>query len=403
MNSTFLSLRARNTPSSPIRRLAYLAAAARAAGTTVHHLNIGQPDLESPKEFFEGISLYQEKVLAYETSKGNERLCAAWSSYMNKTLDLATTSDDFLITMGASEALIFVFMTCCDPGDEVIVFDPTYANYIGFAAISGVTLRPLPCSLEENFKLPEKDVILNAVNPRTKAILLCSPNNPTGTVYSREELSLLRDICEEKEIFLIVDETYREFVYDGGSPLSILHIAPKDDRVIVIDSLSKRFSLCGARVGCLITTNRQVLETALHLAQARLAGPTIEQIAASYMLETISPAFVEGCRNQYEERRGAMFTAFSQVEGVTLHKPGGAFYALVRLPVEDAEDFCKFMLTQVRKDGCTTFLAPGAGFYIGEGEGRDIVRVAYVLKSEDISQAISAVDFGLQRYKSKGS
>lgn len=401
MNSTFLSLRARNTPSSPIRRLAYLAAAARAAGTRVHHLNIGQPDLQTPQEFFDGVSHYREKVLSYETSKGNERLCASWSSYMNRTLGLATKSDDFLITMGASEALIFVFMTCCDPGDEVIVFDPTYANYIGFAAISGVTLRPIPCSLDENFKLPTREVILRAVNERTKAILLCSPNNPTGTVYSREELSLLRDICEEREIFLIVDETYREFVYDGKEPLSIFHIAPKDDRVIVIDSLSKRFSLCGARVGCLVTTNREVLSTALHLAQARLAGPTIEQLAASHMLETISPNFVEECRQEYERRREVIFRAFSEIEGVTLHKPSGAFYALVRLPVADAEDFCKFMLTDVSKDGCTTFLAPGAGFYIGEGEGRDIVRVAYVLNSEDIKEAVGAVGYGLERYKSQ--
>ena len=252
-----LSNRARQTPPSPIRRLAHLAEKAKKSGNKVFHLNIGQPDIPSPQEFFDGVRLFKDEVLAYEKSQGNDALCRAWSASMNRALGLQTTPQQFLITTGASEALVFLFMTCCDPGDEVIIFDPTYANYIGFAALAGVNLVPILSKLKDNFALPSLEMIEEQITNRTRAILLCSPNNPTGTVYTREELQFLLNLCEDHNIFFVVDETYREFVYDGLKPFSILELAPNSERVIVVDSLSKRYSLCGARIGLLNYSQRR--------------------------------------------------------------------------------------------------------------------------------------------------
>ena len=260
-----------------------------------------------PGSFSTVCAAFKQKVVAYEQSQGNEGLCIAWSKYINRTLQIHTSPEQFLITMGASEALVFLFMTCCDPGDEIIIFDPTYANYLGFAAIAGVTLVPVLSNMDNNFALPARKEIEQRITNRTRAILLCSPNNPTGTVCSREELRFLFDLCEEHNIFLIVDETYREFVYDDLKPLSILHLVPNSDRVIVVDSLSKRFSLCGARIGCLLTCNEEVLATTLKIAQARLAAPTIDQFAAAYMLEHIKDDYLESVRNEFQSRRDALY------------------------------------------------------------------------------------------------
>jgi aspartate aminotransferase len=245
MNPIKVSSRAVNTPPSPIRKLAHLATKAKKSGVHVYHLNIGQPDIESPAEFFEGMKLFKQKVVAYEQSQGNEDLCIAWSRYINRTLGITTSPQQFLITVGASEALVFLFMTCCDPGDEVIIFDPTYANYLGFASIAGVRLSPVLSNMDNDFALPTRESIERRINSSTRAILLCNPNNPTGTVYSKEDLTFLFNLCEEHNLFLIVDETYREFVYDDVRPLSVLHLFPDSNRVVVVDSLSKRFSLCG--------------------------------------------------------------------------------------------------------------------------------------------------------------
>ena len=392
------SQRAQNTPSSPIRRLAPLASNAKSRGTKVYHLNIGQPDILSPKVYFEGLKNFHKDIISYESSKGNESLCKAWSEYYNRTLNLKTNPDNFLITMGASEALIFVFMICCDTNDEIIIFDPTYANYIGFGAISGVNLKPITCELENNFALPAKDVILREINPKTKAILLCSPNNPTGTVYTVEELQMLKAICKERNLFLIVDETYRELVYDSIKPLSILHLEDEDDRVIVIDSLSKRFSLCGARVGCLITSNEEVIRTALNLAQARLAGPTLEQFAAAYLLNNIDESFVEKIRIEFENRRNILYREISKIEGIVAHIPKGSFYSIVKLPVPDTEKFCRFLLEDFSSNGETTFIAPATGFYMKEGSGMDKVRIAYVLEEHELVRAIEIIGEGLQEF-----
>jgi aspartate aminotransferase len=393
-----LSNRARNTPPSPIRKLAHLANRARKSGIHVFHLNIGQPDIESPAEFFDGLRMFNQKVVAYDQSQGNENLCSAWSKYINRNLQLNTSPEQFLITMGASEALVFLFMTCCDPGDEVIIFDPTYANYLGFAAIAGVNLVPVLSNMENNFALPALNEIEQRMTNRTRAILLCSPNNPTGTVYSAEELRFLLDLCEEHNIFLIVDETYREFVYDELKPLSILHLAPDSDRVIIVDSLSKRFSLCGARIGCLLTSNREVLATTLNMAQARLAAPTIDQFAAAYMLENIDGHYLENVRREFQLRRDTLYNALKKIPRLAVHKPRGAFYTIVRLPVKNAEDFAAYLLSDFSHEKRTTFIAPAAGFYMQNSQGVQKARFAYVLNKSEIEGAVEVLAAGLDRY-----
>jgi len=401
MSKIRLSNRARNTPPSPIRKLAHLADKAKKSGTKVFHLNIGQPDLDSPQEFFDGLRLFDQKVVAYDQSKGNEALCVAWSRYMNRTLSLDTRPEEFLITMGASEALIFLFMTCCDPGDEVIIFDPTYANYLGFAAIAGVSLVAAPCDIEQNFALPKRHEIEERITNRTRAILLCNPNNPTGTVYTEQDLKFLLDICDEHNIFLIVDETYREIVCDPLKPLSILNLAPRNDRVIVVDSLSKRFSLCGARIGCLLTSNEEVINTTLHIAQARLAAPTMDQFAAAHMLNHIKPEFVERIRLAFQSRRDALYGALKQLPNVAIHKPMGAFYTVVRLPVDNAEHFARFLLSSFSLDNKTTFIAPAAGFYMQYDRGVQKARLAYVLNETDIRAAVDVLAEALKAYDSR--
>ena len=401
MAEPVISNRAFITPPSPIRRLAHLASAAKKAGTHVYHLNIGQPDIETPAEFFEGLRNYNSKVVAYESSQGQEALRVSWSKYINRTINLDTTPEEFLITTGASEALIFSFTVCCDPGDEIIIFDPTYANYIGFACVDGVKLVPVACWLDDNFALPDQSKIESKITNKTKAILICNPNNPTGTVYTEAELKMILDVCEKYNLFLIVDETYREFVYDDQKPLSVLHLTKGNSRVIVIDSLSKRFSLCGARLGCLITSNKQVMATTLNMAQARLASPTIDQMAACYMLDNIGDEYLAKVILEYKKRRDVLFDCLQKIEGVQAHKPGGAFYMVVRLPVPDAERFASYLLKDFSYNGSTTFLAPAAGFYMDTQDGRGMskVRVAYVLNEESIVKAVENIKQGLINFK----
>jgi len=396
-----LSQRACNTLPSPIRRLSHLAKQAKAAGNKVYHLNIGQPDIKSPEAFLEGLRHYQSPVVKYEVSEGNRLLREGLASYFNRTLDLELVSWQFLITTGASEALIIIFMICCDPGDEIIIFDPTYANYMGFAALCGVNLVPIMTKMEENFALPKAEKINNYITPKTRAILLCSPNNPTGTVYSRDELRMLLNICEERDIFLIVDETYRELIFDGLSPFSILHLDARNDRVIVVDSLSKRFSLCGARVGCLITNNQDVLNRSLSVAQARLAVPTVEQFAAAYMLKHLPNDYVDGMKAEYAKRRDILHEALCALPGVSAFKPQGAFYTLAQLPVDDAEKFASFMLSQFSYEHETVFIAPGTGFYMTNDEGKNRARLACVLNPADLKRAIEVLGHGLEAYNNQ--
>ena len=398
MKPITLAKRAQTIPASPIRKLAPLAAAAEQSGIRVYRLNIGQPDILSPKEFFDGVRRYSDPIVSYDPSKGSEYLCRSWSEYMNRTLSLQTTPEQFLITLGASEAIIFTFLACCDPDDEVIVFDPTYANYLGFAAMADVRLVSVPSSIHDGFRLPPNAEIEKRITKKTRAILVCNPNNPTGTVYTRDEAQRLVDLCRERNLFLLADETYREFVYDGSEPFSVLHIAADDDRIVVLDSLSKRFSLCGARLGCLLTTNQDLLAKCLRLAQARLSAPSIEQFAAAHMLETIENSFVESIRREYKLRRDTLLAALQNIPGVEAHKPGGAFYAVVRLPVKNTDEFASFLLRDFAHEGETVFVAPASGFYVREGCGLDEVRVAYVLTSSDIERSVAALAAGLRAY-----
>lgn len=367
----------------------------------MYRLNIGQPDLRSPKEFLEGVTSFNKDVVAYEGSQGSRDLLSTWVSCINRDYNIGLTSEQMLITMGASEALIFAFMVACDPGDEILIFDPTYANYIGFSAISGVRLVSLPCALEQKFALPTREDIERYISPYTRAVLLCNPNNPTGTVCSDDELRMLIDLCRERDLFLIVDETYREFVYDGVKPRSVFEIAPKDPRIIVVDSLSKRFSLCGARIGCMITWHPEVMRAAFHIAQARLSAPTVEQEAAAHMLNTISGEYLQDALREYQSRRDAAVSALSRIPGVTTHAPKGGFYLLAKLPVRDAEDFAMFMLNEFSSDGKTTFVAPAAGFYMLREAGRSTIRIAFVLNREDTEVAIALLGEGLWQYQAR--
>jgi aspartate aminotransferase len=394
-----ISKRARLTPASPIRRLAGLARQAKQNGKKVYHLNIGQPDVHTPVEFFAGIKEYDSQVVEYETSEGNHLLREAWSNYMERSLGIAVPPQSFLITTGASEALIFTFMITCDPGDEILIFDPTYANYIGFAAISGVDLIPVMTTIENGFGLPPLEQIQSQLTSRTRAILACNPNNPTGTVYSKEEIAGLLDLCNRNNIFLVVDEAYREFVYDGLTPYSVLELDPSNERIIVVDSLSKRFSLCGARIGALITPNQRVLSTGLSIAQARLAAPTIDQWAAAYMLNHISDEYSKVTTKEYEERRDRLFSRLSKIPGVEAFKPRGAFYTVARLPVAHAEDFAKFLLNDFDDNGETVFVAPASGFYQTKERGNDEIRLASVLSSQHLERAMEILEGALWEYK----
>jgi aspartate aminotransferase len=399
MSELKLSNRAKKTPPSPIRKLAGLAQKAADTGTHVYRLNIGQPDLLSPKEFLEGMSQSLKPVVAYEASQGSSNLLRAWSEYLNRGFNLGITPEQMLITMGASEALIFAFMVCCDPGDEILIFDPTYANYIGFAAISGVRLVPLPCPPESGAAVPSREDIVRFISPYTRAVLVCNPNNPTGSVCTDTQLQMLLELCRQQDLFLIVDETYREFVFDGLKPRCIFELSPRDPHVIVVDSISKRFSLCGARIGCMLTWNKEIMQAAFHIAQARLAAPTIEQDAAAHMLSTLGDAYLTEAHAEYLRRRDAAVAALQEIAGVEVFIPKGGFYLLAQLPVEDAEHFATFMLTDFQHNGATTFVAPAAGFYMHREMGRRTIRIAFVLNELDTRKAISVLGAGLSAYK----
>jgi aspartate aminotransferase len=395
------SQRALTTPPSPIRRLAPLAAEAQAKGTTIIPLNIGQPDIIPPPQFAEGFqrALAASPVIAYEHSQGSASLRASWSAYLNRSLGLETTPEQFLITMGASEALIFLFMVCADPGDEIIVFDPSYANYISFAAIVGVRLVPVACDESTGFHLPSDEEIEAAITPRTRAVVMCNPNNPTGTVYTEDEIRRVLVVCEKHGLYLISDETYREFVYDDRKPCSALMVASQSERVLVVDSLSKRYSLCGARIGTIMTANREVIRLSMVIAQARLSCPTLEQEAARYLLDTLDDEYVTSVIATYEKRRRALHDAVASYTGLPSRLPEGAFYQMLALPVRDAEHFCSFLLSEFSWDGETIFLAPADGFYIKPPVGQAFVRMAYVIDEERLERGGRLLGEGIVEYQ----
>lgn len=383
-------------PDSPIRKLAPFANAAKARGTHVIHLNIGQPDIATPQVALDAIRSMDRQVLEYSPSEGfagyRERLAGYYAG-----VGVDVSPDQILVTTGGSEALVFAFMSCLDPGDEVIIPEPFYANYNGFAALAGIKIVPVTARIEDGFALPPMADFERAISPRTKAILICNPGNPTGTKYPDDALTALAHLVQTHDLFLFADEVYREFTYDGANARSVLTVPGLEQNAIVIDSVSKRYSMCGARIGALVTRNAEVRKAAMKFAMARLSPPTLAQIAADAALDTPESYFNE-VRVSYRERRDALVDGLAEIEGVKCPTPGGAFYAVAQLPIDDADAFCQWMLESFEHEGATVMMAPNTGFYATPGLGKQEVRLAYVLEREEIERAVACVRAGLAAY-----
>lgn len=391
-----LSARAALLPASPIRKLVPFAEAARKRGTHVYQLNIGQPDIETPPAFFQAIQDANLKVLAYSHSAGNESLrneILAYYARLGHQLEL----DQVLVTTGASEALNFVFTSILNAGEEVIIPEPFYANYNSFSLAKDARVVPITTHIEDNFALPPISEFEKLITPKTRAILICNPGNPTGILYPRESLEQLREIVLKHDLFLIADEVYREFVYDGLEHHSTLGLAGLEDHVVVVDSISKRFSACGARIGCILSRNNELMASVLKLAQARLSPPTFGQIGAEAVYG-LPASFYETVVEEYAARRDALKAALGGMEGVLCPEVNGAFYAMVRLPVDDSERFCQWMLEEFTYKGSTVMMAPAGGFYATPGMGKNEVRIAYVLNQHDLAAAMECLQAGLASY-----
>lgn len=391
-----ISIRGNEMPSSPIRKLAPLANAARKRGIHVFHLNIGQPDLPSPVEALEAIRSIDRKVLEYSPSQGFESYRTKLVDYYKK-YDIELTPDEIIITSGGSEAVLFAFLSCLNPGDEIIVPEPAYANYMAFAISAGAVIRTITTTIDEGFSLPRVEKFEELINERTRAILICNPNNPTGYLYTRKEMNQIRDLVKKYDLYLFSDEVYREFIYTGSPYISACHLKGIENNVVLIDSVSKRYSECGIRIGALITKNPEVRKTVLKFCQARLSPPLIGQIAAEASLN----APVDYYRNTYDEyveRRKCLIDGLNRIPGVYSPIPMGAFYTVAKLPVDDAEKFCAWCLNEFNYEGETVMMAPAAGFYTTPGLGKDEVRIAYVLKKEDLIRAIFVLRKALEAY-----
>ena len=391
-----VSARGDRMPASPIRRLMPLAEAAKKRGVRILHLNIGQPDLETPASMRDRLARYPEKVFAYSPSGGTPEYLAFLVEYYRR-LGIALTPEEIIATTGGSEAILFAFLACCDEGDEVLVVEPFYTNYSAFATMAGVRLVPLGSSVEDGFHLPGRDAWERAVTPRTRCVLLCNPNNPTGTVYSPAELADVAAFCRDHGLFLVSDEVYREFVYDGNKTVSALELDGCEDFVVVVDSLSKRYSACGIRLGCLVTRNPDVHRAALRMAQGRLSPPGLAQFVAVGALD-LGPEYIVGVVSEYQRRRNVLYEGLRKLPGVFLTKPEGAFYFVARLPVDDGDDFASWMLTDFQKGGATVMVSPARGFYATPDLGADQVRIAYVLKEDDLRRAVDMLAEGLEAY-----
>lgn len=391
-----LSSRAVVFPSSPIRKLAAAADAAKKRGTRVFHLNIGQPDIETPPEFFKAIEGVSLKVLEYSPSPGFPGLRQAIVDYYQR-LGYALDMSQVIVTTGASEAIGFAFSAILDPGDEVIVPEPYYANYSAFALQINAKIVPLATTIEQDFALPDVESFRAKITPRTKAIMICNPGNPTGVLYPREALEKLQQVCREHDLYLISDEVYREFTYDGLRHQSALGLAGLDEHTIVVDSISKRFSACGARIGCVITRNEQLLGAMNKYAQARLSPPTLGQIGAQAVYQ-LPATYYQQVNREYAARRDTLKAALQAMPGVVCPQINGAFYAMVGLPIQDADHFCKWILDDFQHEGQTVMMAPGPGFYATPNAGRNQVRIAYVLKQDDLRKAMSVLERALAKY-----
>jgi aspartate aminotransferase len=399
LDRTRVSNRAVIMPESPIRKLAPFAEAAKKRGIKIYHLNIGQPDIHTPKAIIDAIKSFSSDVLPYGPSEGLFELRETIAEYFER-FNIEVVPDDVFITTGGSEAIIFTLMVACDTGDEILIPEPFYTNYNGFAEMAGVRIVPLSTSLLNGFRYPSRDEIESKITARTNAILVCSPNNPTGTVYSREELEIVAAIAREHNLFILSDEVYREFTFDNKPHTSMLHLMDIDDRVVIMDSISKRFSACGARIGFIVSKNKRFIGSVLKFGQARLCPPTIEQYGAIAGFKIIDQ-FISDMRDEYQKRRDIVFEELNKIEGAYTQKPEGAFYTVVRLPVDNAEDFTKWMLTEFDVDNKTTMVAPAEGFYASKGKGKDEVRIAFVLNGEDLRDAMKILKMGIEKYRSE--
>ena len=394
-----ISNRSRSMQSSPIRKLAPFADAAKRQGIHVYHLNIGQPDIKTPVCGLEALKGVDRSILEYSPSQGMLSLRAKMVSYYAEYgIDLSP--DEIIITTGGSEAVEFAYMACLDPGDEIIVTDPSYANYMAFAQSCGAVMKPIHTSIEDGFKLPPVERFEEQITPKTKAILICNPNNPTGYLYTKEKMRRIRDIVKKHDLFLFSDEVYREFIYSKEPYISACHLEGIEQNVVLIDSVSKRYSECGIRIGALITKNKDIREAVMKFCQARLSPPLIGQIIAEASLST-PQEYMSQVYDEYLARRNFLIDGLNKIPGVYSPIPMGAFYTMVRLPVEDAEDFCKWCLTDFSYNGQTVMMAPGSGFYTDPSEGRDEVRLAYVLNREDLGKALEVLAKALEVYNSR--
>ncbi|MBP5984047.1 MAG: pyridoxal phosphate-dependent aminotransferase [Fluviicola sp.] len=391
-----IAQKAIDMPASPIRKLVPYAEKAKKSGKTVYHLNIGQPDIETPQVALDAIKNFDHKVIEYSHSAGFESYRVKLAETYQKG-GLPVNTEDILITTGGSEALIFGFMATCNPGDEVIIPEPFYANYNGFAVTAGINVVPVTSSIESGFALPPVAEIEAKITAKTKAIVICNPGNPTGYLYSQSELEQLRDIVKKHDLFLFADEVYREFCYDGAQPFSVLNLAGIEENVIMIDSVSKRYSMCGARIGALVTKNKELMAAVLKFGQARLSPPTVDQIASEAALNT-PQSYFDNVVAEYVERRNIMVDGLNAIPGVFCPKPSGAFYCVAKFPVDNAEKFCQWLLEDFEFEGQTVMMAPANGFYSTPGAGLQEARIAYVLNKESLQKAVVCLAEALKVY-----
>jgi aspartate aminotransferase len=384
-------------PASPIRKLAPLADAAKARGTRVLHLNIGQPDIETPACMRERLKQIDDRVLEYSPSTGTPQFIRSLERYYERRLGLRLATNNILATTGGSEAILFAFMACANAGEDVMVVEPYYANYKAFATMAGLNLVPVTSRGRDGFHLPPRHVFERALTPNTRLLILCNPSNPTGTVYTAEELAMVAEFCRNHGLFLVSDEVYREFVYDDRRAMSALELPDMDDLVVVVDSLSKRYSACGIRLGSLVTRNGEIYDACLRMAQGRLSPPGLAQFIA-VGAETLDESYTVDIVNEYRRRRDVLYEGLRSIPGVELQPPEGAFYCMPRLPVADADDFCIWLLSEFEHEGATVMLAPATGFYASD-LGKSEVRIAYVLGEADLRRAIEVLRVALERYR----
>ena len=394
-----ISQRAENMPASPIRKLVPLADAAKARGVKVYHLNIGQPDLHTPQVGLDALKSIDRKILEYSPSDGYRSLREKLVGYYDQ-YQIHLTPEDIIITTGGSEAVLFAFMSCLNPGDEIIVPEPAYANYMAFAISAGAVIRPVISTIDDGFALPSVESFEQLINEKTRGILICNPNNPTGYLYTRKEMNQIRDLVKKYDLFLFSDEVYREYIYTGSPYISACHLEGIQDNVVLIDSVSKRYSECGIRIGALITKNKTVRDAVMKLCQARLSPPLIGQIVAEASIDA-PRQYTTDIYEEYIERRKCLIDGLNKIPGVYSPIPMGAFYTIARLPIDDCDKFCAWCLSDFEYEGETIMLAPASGFYSDRERGRNEVRIAYILNKEDLKRALVILTKALEAYKSR--